>query len=164
MKRFVWTFILLLSTVSTSWAGGPGTHCTDHYGRVVAWVENANQSEMAKAVYRANGAPQIHYNKAAAENSGLSEDAQTFLYNRECAFLVLGHKVRPGASVAAYNDQVDNADCWAANKFYYAGETDKLTAVENEINELEPGKWVNIAGPTRKLNLEATCRFIKPNW
>lgn len=164
MKRYVWTLIFLMSAVSTSWAGGPGTHCTDHYGRVVAWVENGNQPKLADAIYRSNGAPQIHFNKDAGGKSGLSEDAQTFLYNRECGRLVLGHLVRPGSSVAAYNDQIDQADCWAANEFYYAGELDKLKAVETEINELAQAKWVNLAGPVRKLNLENTCRFIKPNW
>ncbi len=164
MRRLAWTLIILIAAVSNSWAGGPGTHCTDHYGRVVAWVENNNQPLMANGHYRASGAPQISYNKDAANASGLSEDAQMFFYNRECARLVLGHPVRLGSDVTSYNDQVDLEDCWAANKFYYAGELDRLKAVEMEINDLEPGKWVHIAGPVRKLDLENTCRFKTPHW
>lgn len=164
MRRLAWTLIIFISAVSSSWAGGPGTHCTDHYGRVVAWVENNNQSEIAEAHYHASGAPFISYNKAAAGESGLSEDAQTFLYNRECGRLVLGHLVRPGESLDSFRNQVDQEDCWAANRFYYAGEVDKLKAVETELNELERAKWVHVAGPVRVLDLENTCYFKTPHW
>ncbi len=159
MKRFVWTLIFLMSVVSTSWAGGPGSHCTDHYGRDVAWVDDASQPKLADSLYRANGAPQIHFNKEAGGKSGLSEDAQTFFFNHECGRLVLGHVGHPGNSLSTYNVQVDQADCWAASQFNGAGAQDKLNAVEAEINGLEPAKWVNIGGPVRKLNLARTCSF-----
>ncbi len=147
---------------ATAWAGNP--YCTDHYGQQVAWVEQPDQPKLANALYRFSGRPVIETNAEAAKASELSEEAIHFLQLHECGHLVLGHKVRPATSVQAFRNNVDQADCWAANKYYYVGETDKLKAIETEINELDQANWVNIAGPVRQLDLENTCHFKTPVW
>ena len=162
MRRFVWTSLFYMAMAATAWAGDP--YCTDHYGQPVVWVEQQDQSKLANALYQFNGQPVIVTNADAAKKSGLSEDSIQFLKLHECGHLVLGHKVRPGTTVQAFRDIVDQADCWAANKFFYAGEEEKLKAIESEINEMDQGNWVNIAGPVRKLDLENTCRFKTPVW
>jgi len=87
-----------------------------------------------------------------------------FLYLHECAHLVLGHLVRPATNVPDYNEFVDQADCWAANRYFYQDQKDKVLAIQEELNSLDRGKWAYIAGPVRVLDFENSCWFREPVW
>ncbi len=164
MKSIILTVGILLCMATSAWADGSEFYCSDHYGRKAKWIESKSLGLMAQADYKVNGTPVIYTSSDAAAATGLSADSLQFLRYHECGRLVLGHEVRPGSSRDDRFEQVDHADCWAANRFYYAGEESKLAGIQEEINALDNAAWVHIGGPARKLDLESICRFKKPVW
>ncbi|MFQ5481727.1 MAG: hypothetical protein ACE5ER_03120 [Nitrospinaceae bacterium] len=164
MKRFGFAWMLLIGMTAPALAGAPDIYCPDYYGRLVKWVENKDMRKVAEAQYLPNGSPVIFFNPDAAAASGVSRDTLRFFQLQECAHLVLGHMVRPAGDIPSFVEQVDQADCWAANKFWYAGEKKQIKGVEDEINSLPQKTWMYLGGPVRILHLADNCRFKEPVW
>jgi len=150
------------------WLAGPAQaqnssdfFCPDYYSRAVQWVDSNSELASLEAGYKPNGVPIIRINSGALSGMGLSAEAQKFARFHECAHHVLGHVVSPTADVREFDQQVSQADCWAANRFYYYSDDgkQKLDRIQEEINNLSRKNWIRYPGPVRVIDFEQSCHF-----
>jgi len=158
MKAWLWVWVVVFPV--SAWADSE-FYCPDYQSRKVHWINDSAQMKSVEAAYTVTGVPVLSTNPKALDKMGLSPLTRKFALYYECARHVLGHVVKPPESVDPWNEQVSQANCWAANRFYYyekSGE-DQLTQIEEEINTLPRTKWVLFPGPVREVHFKENCYF-----
>jgi len=160
MKFWLGVWVALLTFPVTGWAASQ-FYCPDYQSQKAHWVTHSAQMKSVEAAYSVTGIPVLSTNPKALEKMGVSPLAQKFAYYYECSRHVLGHVVSPPESVDQWNEQVSQANCWAANRFYYYEESgvDQLRRIEAEINALPRTKWVFFPGPVREVHFKENCYF-----
>ena len=150
---------LLLFPVSA--LAGSEFYCPDYQSSKTHWITSSSHMKAIEAAYTVNGVPVLSTNPEALAKMGLSPLTQKFAYYSECAHHVLGHVVSPPQNVDQWNDQVSQADCWAANRFYYYEKSGpaQLNQIQEEINALPRTKWVLFPGPVRQVHFKEDCYF-----
>lgn len=116
---------------------------------------------MAEAAISTYGAPYIKVNPGQLKD--LSPHAKAFAVNHVCANHTLGHLVKAVDNIYDHYDRVGNADCWAAAKLFYSGiiNSEGVTTLEEEINQLNREQWSHFPGPVRVVTLNDACE-LKP--
>ena len=135
---------------SWSWDGNPSA----------IWREES-PTKVAEAGYLLDGTPVLKVNQRILANWGADPLLGKYALNYACARLVLGHLLKPPGNVYERIRQVNNADCWAINKFYYdtRNEESLVDAIQEKINGLPREKWVHFPGPVRVVDFRGSCRF-----
>jgi hypothetical protein len=163
MKKLIWTTIFLITFSLPAWAqeSFDNLYCSDFHSARVKVVSDSSARKFAEAGVTASGNSVIRINPS--QLSDLSANARLFAVNHSCASLVLGHLVKGAEDIYQYYDQVENADCWAVGKLFYNDQIDKngITALEEEINQLNREHWSHFPGPVRVITLNDVCK-LKP--
>lgn len=165
MKTLIWTAIFLMTFSLPAWAqeSFDNMYCSDYHSSRVKIVSDSSARKLSDASMRANGGSVIRVN--SGQLSGLSANARSFAVNHSCASLTLGHLVKGAEDVYEHFDQVGNADCWAVGKLFYNDRIDKngITALEEEINQLNREQWSHFPGPVRVVSLNDVCKLTPMN-
>lgn len=163
MRIMIWTAVLLITFSLPAWAqeSFDNMYCSDYHSARVKIVSDSSARKLSEASMTAGGNSVIRIN--AGQLGNLSNNARSFAVNFSCASLVLGHLVKGAESIYEHFDQVENADCWAVGKLFYNDQIDKagITALEEEINQLDRKLWSHFPGPVRVVSLNDTCK-LKP--
>ena len=163
MRIMIWTAVFLITFSLPAWAQGSlnNMYCSDYHSARVKIVSDSSARKLSEASMTAGGNSVIRVN--AGQLTSLSNNARLFAVNHSCASLTLGHLVKGAESVYEHFDQVENADCWAVGKLFYNDQIDKdgITALEEEINQLDRKLWSHFPGPIRVVSLNDTCK-LKP--
>ena len=163
MHRSIWTAIFLTAFSLPAWAqeSFDNMYCSDYHSARVKIVSDSSARKLSEAGMTTGGSSIIRIN--AGQISDLSANARSFAVNFSCASLTLGHLVKGAEDINDHYNQVGNADCWAAAKLFYNGRIDKegVTALEEEINQLNREQWSHFPGPVRVVSLNDTCE-LKP--
>jgi len=135
---------------SWSWEGNPSA----------VWL-NERPIKVAEASYMANGTPVMKVNQRLLSNWGVDPLLGKYALNYVCARLVLGHVIKQTGSADEANQQVNNADCWAINKFYYDTryEVSIVDEIQEKINGMSKEIWVHFPGPVRVVDFKGSCSF-----
>ncbi|MBC8288316.1 MAG: hypothetical protein H8E42_12645 [Nitrospinae bacterium] len=163
MQRLIWITIFLMTFSLPAWAQESldNAYCSDYHSARVKIVSDSSARKLTEASMTASGRSVIRIN--LGQLNELSNNARSFAVNFSCGRLVLGHLVKGAEDIYDHYDQVGNADCWAAGKLFYSGRIDKngVTALEEEINQLNREQWSHFPGPVRVVALNDTCE-LKP--
>lgn len=163
MQRLIWTTIFLIAFSLPAWAqeSFDNMFCSDYHSTPVKVVSDSSARKLSESNTTAGGGSVIRIN--SGQLNDLSNNARSFAVNFSCARLVLGHLVKGAESIQEHFDQVENADCWAVGKLFYTNRIDKdgITALEEEINQLNRKQWSHFPGPVRVVSLNDTCK-LKP--
>ena len=163
MRIMIGTAIFLITFSLPAWAqeSFDKMYCSDYHSARVKIVSDSSARKLSEAGMTASGQSVIRVNSGQLKN--LSKNARSYAVNFSCASLVLGHLVKGAEDIYDYYDQVGNADCWAVGKLFYNDQIDKngITALEEEINQLNRENWSHFPGPVRVVSLNDTCE-LKP--
>ena len=163
MRIMIGTAIFLITFSLPAWAqeSFDNMYCSDYHSARVKIVSDSSARKLSEAGMTASGQSVIRINSRQLQD--LSKNARSYAVNFSCASLVLGHLVKGAEDIYDYYDQVGNADCWAVGKLFYNDQIDKngITALEEEINQLNREHWSHFPGPVRVVSLNDTCE-LKP--
>ena len=161
MRMFVCWALLGLIGASPAWAGMKTKFsCLDHYSKQVSVIKSRT-GKSVEAAYTLSGLPVLRVNFHALVKLQPNVLLQEFMYFHECGRHVLGHVVTPPRNAYEYEQQINRADCWAANRLYYYehADTAKVNRVQEMINSMPREKWIFFPGPVRKVNFKEDCYF-----
>jgi len=163
MRIMIGTAIFLITFSLPAWAqeSFDNMYCSDYHSARVKIVSDSSARKLSEASMATSGRSVIRVNSGQLKD--LSKNARSYAINFSCASLVLGHLVKGAEGIYDYYDQVGNADCWAVGKLFYNDQIDKngITALEEEINQLNREHWSHFPGPVRVVSLNDTCE-LKP--
>lgn len=161
MRVFVFCVVISLLAAAPAWAGMKTKYsCLDHYSKQVPVVKSRT-GKSVEAAYTQSGLPVLRVNFSAMAAMKPSVLLQEYMYFYECGRHVLGHVVTTPQSEFEHFEQVNRADCWAANRLYYYEREDKtkVQRVQEIINTLSREQWVHFPGPVRRVNFKEDCFF-----
>ncbi len=161
MRAIVFCVVIGLLAAAPAWAGMKTQYsCLDHYSKQVTVVKSRT-GKSVEAAYTQGGLPVLRVNFYTLSKLEPSVLLQEFMYFHECARHVLGHVVSEPQSEYEYEQQINRADCWAANRLYYYEHEDKtkIDRVQEIINTLPREKWIFFPGPVRHINFKEDCYF-----
>ncbi len=163
MQRSLWIAVFLTAFSLPAWAqeSMDSMYCSDYHSAHVKMVSDSSARKISEASMTAGGNSVIRVN--SGQLSDLSANARSFAVNFSCARLVLGHLVKGAENIYQHYDQVENADCWAVGKLFYSERINKegISALEEEINQLNREQWSHFPGPVRVVSLNDACK-LKP--
>ena len=163
MRKMILTTIFLITFSLPAWAqeSFDNMYCSDYHSTRVKVVSDSSARKISEASMTTSGRSVLRINSGQLKD--LSKNARSYAVNFSCASLVLGHLVKGAEDIYDHFDQVGNADCWAVGKLFYSDQIDKngVTALEEEINQLNREQWSHFPGPVRVVSLNDTCE-LKP--
>jgi hypothetical protein len=90
------------------------------------------------------------------ERTFLGRQTQQWLYLRQCAHIVAGHRVISAGERGLTIQDEEAADCWAAREISQGGSASKtLYGIESDMERLvRDGRWSEVLpGPERRISL-----------
>ena len=160
MRVFAFCVAVIVLWTTPAWAGMKTKHsCLDHYSKQVSVVKSRT-GKSVEAAYTQRGLPILRVNFHALVKLKPSVLLQEYMYFHECARHVLGHVVTAPRTEYEYDQQINRADCWAANRlYYYEHGVEPVSQVQEMINSLSREQWVHFPGPVRKVDFKEDCYF-----